>query len=211
MANISCTVRPLVLTESAWFAISIRASVDVAIVEYISALPMLQWVLPLSLVSIPVFPLVHPIAFYFIVGPLPDVRVTKDAFPDAKALFLASQEFTVVYFPVSPCKNALAICFVFLIHAYVLAAICKLFKASAVAMFIKPFAFVNPATSINQDSKAVALLSLKLPFEKTFPIPFDSEVLLIFKLVVNKKLWKHLIIFSVLLCLEIPDCFCLNF
>ena len=42
MANISCSVRPLVLTESAWFTISISSSVEVAIVEYISALPILQ-------------------------------------------------------------------------------------------------------------------------------------------------------------------------
>jgi hypothetical protein len=150
---------------------------------------------------------VNPIPLDLIVGPFPDIRVAEDSFPDSEALLFAIQKFTVVYFAISPRKNAFAICFIVFKHADILAAICKLLEAAAVAMFVGPFTLVNPATSIDKHAKTVTLLSLQLAFEKAVPISFDSEVLLIFKLVVFEKLREHLVIVCVLLMIEVSDSF----
>lgn len=102
LAFINRVVLPGVLAVPVSFAKFVAAEVDVPIDEDVSALAVLETVLPVTFVLIPVAPDVHAFAVGAAVLPLADVVLAFDSPPDAVAVFqaafpLAINDYTVAY------------------------------------------------------------------------------------------------------------------
>ena len=72
---------------------------------------MFQAILPLSFVSIAIFPLMNAISCSFRLSPLADIAVAKDSLPYALALFEATAPFALVNFSIGPSVDALPMWF----------------------------------------------------------------------------------------------------
>ena len=113
-------------------SILILTAVNVAIRVDVCTLPMLQAELPFTFIPIPVFPLVNAVSVGFALGPLTDVRIAKDALPDALALFETQAPLSFVDLSVEPRVNTFAVWFVILELAFVFIAVAVAFETSPV-------------------------------------------------------------------------------
>jgi hypothetical protein len=87
LAGEGTQVFPFILAESMWLSKLVLASIYITHSKQISALAMLEAVLPLAFVSVSILPLVNAVSICFRLLPLANVRIPKNSFPNAMAFF----------------------------------------------------------------------------------------------------------------------------
>jgi len=112
VANIRRAILPLVVAETVRFTDAVVSDVSVSVCKDFRAFSMFQIVLPLTFVSVSVFPLVDSVPMAFSVFPLPDIRVATGPLPDSETLLDSLLPLTIVYLVIGPGKDAFAVCFV---------------------------------------------------------------------------------------------------
>jgi hypothetical protein len=112
---------------------------------------------PLTFVSVSILPLVHPKPIGFALGPLSDVRIPKDALPNALAFFKPLFPFAFVDFAIEPSVNAFPVGLVIFEFSFILISVRIPLHASAVPIVVKPLSFVNPGCTVVNDPESVPL------------------------------------------------------
>jgi len=87
LTNIDGRIFPFVLTRTTRLSVDILANIGVSIRKHISALTMFETKLPLTFVSVSIFPLVHAVTVCLALRPLTNVRVAENTFPNPLSLF----------------------------------------------------------------------------------------------------------------------------
>jgi hypothetical protein len=74
---------------------------------------MLQWIKPLALITISIWPWENSMTFYVTIFPLATVLLTIWIFPNPKPISYTIVPFSLIYLTVFPSVQSLTMCFVF--------------------------------------------------------------------------------------------------
>ena len=117
---------------------------------------MLQAILPFPFVPISVLPLVHSVPRGFVLSPLSNVAIPKDALPDALTFFEPRGPFSLVHLPISPGVDALSVGLSRQEFALISIAIRVPFHAPARSRIGLPLALVDSSFAVLHHTEAVA-------------------------------------------------------
>lgn len=90
-------------------------------------------------------------------SPLPDVRVPKNAFPNALSLLEAMLPFTFVDLSIEPSVHSFPMWFIVLEFALVLVSVGVAFHAAAISVIVEPLALVQPGCPVLANAQSMAL------------------------------------------------------
>ena len=194
VADVGRAVAPPIMAETFGTAPSIVAGVGVTVGENVSTLAMLEGVEPLTLVAVPVLPLVHTEAINATMAPLTNVAVPLDTLPCAIAMFDLLLPFTVINLATGPGVNAFSMWLIVEKEAQVSAATAKDLKPLSVSAIVFPFTFVNVAVCVDEHAETVALTLRQDALVKGVLGSFDTKLFSVFDLVVVEKLRDHYVL-----------------
>lgn len=95
-------ILPIVLSVAIWFPSLILSFIEISICKFLRTLAMLQTLFEFSLISIPIDPDMHPIAFSFAHPPLPDIAVSFTALPHPRTMFESIEPLPLIKLSVWP-------------------------------------------------------------------------------------------------------------
>ena len=132
--------------------------------------------MPFTFVPIAVFPLVDAIPRGFRLSPLANIRVPKDALPNALAFLEPKGPLALVHLPVRPSVHALTMGFAVDKLALIAITIRVSFHASAIASVGLPLAFVDASLAILHDAQALPLAVEELASVDCFVVLLHAEL-----------------------------------
>ena len=118
---------------------------------------MSQAELPLAFVAIPIGPLVLAVTMSFVLDPLTDIAVTRDALPDTVAVLDSIDPLSVICIAIDPSVKAFAGYAALIILSQVLIAIAKPLIAFTVALVLSPLAFIDATNFIYANSCSMSM------------------------------------------------------
>lgn len=197
LAHINGLALPSVLPIAVGPPGDVKPRINIAILKVVGALTVLQRLDPFALILITVNPDVCAESPDLVLSPLTLVGVAFQTDPDAVALSLTVDEFTIVSLAGCPGVDTLAVIAVGLEISAKGRLILILFEALPVALVFEPRSLVKTAVVVQQDAESLSFLRVQVDLAFVsctyFAIALDGEIHLILQLFEIEYVRNHLI------------------